>query len=88
MGNSYSDSMLWCTPAETAAAADCPCGGRADDDVTVMPGRVTEMLMLCGGGAPGTPVEIGSLKVCTPVNTGAGPCREHEEHLHSECQLA
>ncbi len=40
-----------------------------------MPGRVTEMLMLWGGGAPGTPVEIGALKVWTPVNMDFGTCR-------------
>ena len=39
-----------------------------------MPGRVTDMLTLCCGGASGTPVDTGWLKVWTPVKTGAGAC--------------
>ncbi len=68
------------SPAATAAAALWPWGGREAEEVTVMPGRVTEMLTLCGGGAPGTPVEIGALKVWTPVNTDFGTCRRGTEH--------
>ena len=72
-----------CSPAATAATALCPWGGR-EQEVTVMPGRVTEMLTLCGGGTPGTPVETGWLKVWTPVKTDIGPCRRAEHVSHGK----